>query len=743
MRTRTVPGVLALAVAGSVLTLSAATPTFWQAASQAEFLKGELRGLAIDTDGRLTLGPAIEQTADASAPAIWQLLPVGDGSLLAGTGNDGKVLRLAASGGLSTALDTAELQVHALALAPGGGFYAGTSPEGKVYRVTRDGTSSEFFDPGEKYIWALAVSRDGTVYVATGEKGTIYRVSPDGKGEVFYKTKATNVTSLVLDAEGRLLAATSSPGQVLRIDRGAQAFVLLDSPFAEVRALRLDSPGTIYAIGVSGAGESRPAERPAPTDLSSPTPIPTVSTEITITAIGDVPTGGSTGSALPTARPELRRDTAKGAVYRIAPDGMWETFWEAFDDTPYDLVPEADGGVLVATGNKGRLLRLAGDPIRVTLVARAEAQQVTSLARHADGRLHFATSNPGKVFALARTTVAEGTIESDVRDASSVAAWGTIRWRAFTPAGTAVQLLTRSGNTRTPDDTWSPWSAAYAASEGDAITSPKARYLQWKAVLRGQGASPILTSVTVAYLPRNTRPTVTGITVHPPGVAFARPFPTGDPEIAGYDSGMAEAKPPLPSGVPPPVVITSGPPLGRRLYQKGLQAFVWKADDEPGDRLRYDVFYKRQGETTWVPLRRGLWDPILTWDTTSVPDGTYTIRVLASDAASNAPERALTGERESDAFDIDNTPPAITVTGVRTEQGRVVVSFTVTDSHSPLDRVEYSLDATRWREVYPVDGISDARAERFEVILDVGADLPVTLRAVDALNNVASAVAQR
>jgi flavin-binding protein dodecin len=83
------------------------------------------------------------------------------------------------------------------------------------------------------------------------------------------------------------------------------------------------------------------------------------------------------------------------------------------------------------------------------------------------------------------------------------------------------------------------------------------------------------------------------------------------------------------------------------------------------------------------------------------------------------------------------------VTGVRTEQGRVVVSFTVTDSHSPLDRVEYSLDATRWREVYPVDGISDARAERFEVILDVGADLPVTLRAVDALNNVASAVAQR
>jgi hypothetical protein len=33
-------------------------------------------------------------------------------------------------------------------------------------------------------------------------------------------------------------------------------------------------------------------------------------------------------------------------------------------------------------------------------------------------------------------------------------------------------------------------------------------------------------------------------------------------------------------------------------------------------------------------------------------------------------------------------------------------------------RVEYSLDASRWRVAYPVDGIPDSRREEFEVTLD-------------------------
>src|SRR5258706_7110093 len=85
-----------------------------------------------------------------------------------------------------------------------------------------------------------------------------------------------------------------------------------------------------------------------------------------------------------------------------------------------------------------------------------------------------------------------------------------------------------------PDDTWPPGSAASVNGLGSAITSPKARYLQWRAVLTGTGNGPVLTSVTAAYLQRNLRPQVRTITVHPPGIVFQKPFTTGDPELAGF-----------------------------------------------------------------------------------------------------------------------------------------------------------------------------------------------------------------
>ncbi len=153
------------------------------------------------------------------------------------------------------------------------------------------------------------------------------------------------------------------------------------------------------------------------------------------------------------------------------------------------------------------------------------------------------------------------------------------------------------------------------------------------------------------------------------------------------------------------------------------------------------MFYRRQGESTWTPLRQNIWESIITWDTTAVPDGTYTVRVVATDEASNAPGTALSAERESETFEVDNTAPTVTVNGVRTVDGRPILSFTVRDAGSQLDRVEYSVDATRWQVVYPVDGIADSKEERYETALDAGVEFPVTIRAVDSLNNAGSATA--
>lgn len=731
-----VAGFVCLAAAA----LAAASPTFWTVSSQADFLKGEVEGLSIDSDGRVFLGPPATLLAETAAPFLWSLVSGQDGTIWAGSGNEGKVLSIGRDGKITTFFDAVELEVHAIAPAPSGGLYVGTSPEGKIYLVAADGTSKVFFDPEDKYIWALAVDAAGTVYAATGDKGVIYKIAPDGNATRLYKTSATNVVSLAVTASGDLLAGTESPGRLFRIDRTGKAFVLLESPYREIHALKLAKDGTIYAAALSGTPPTS-ADRPVETvPEGSRAAVPSVSAEITSMTMVDGPAaGGGTPAAAPAARAPRR--PGRGAIYRIRPDGLWDMIWETAEDAPYDLLVEEGGALLVGTGTEGKIFRVTGSPARATLLARTAARQVTALVRERSGRVIGATSNPGKIFALSVSPASQGRYESDIRDAGTVASWGAIRWRATGRSG-QVQVATRSGNTALPDDTWSDWSKPHTRADGEQIASPNARYLQWRASFSAEsGDGPVLTSVTAAYLPRNLRPEIASITVHPPGAVFQRPFSTGEMDIAGFEENTSDGRPATQAAAPPSATTPTPPPLGRRVYQKGLQTFVWRADDQNDDRLQYDASYRREGETVWRTLRRALWDPIFVWDTTSVPDGTYVVKITASDAPSNAPATALVGELESTSFDIDNSPPDVELQPVK--PGQRAIAFVVRDGHSAVQRVEYSLDASRWRVLYPKDGIPDSRDEAFEITLEEGeTNRSVIIRATDAMNNVATAVSE-
>jgi hypothetical protein len=307
-----------------------------------------------------------------------------------------------------------------------------------------------------------------------------------------------------------------------------------------------------------------------------------------------------------------------------------------------------------------------------------------------------------------------------------------IRWEG---TGT-VTFFTRSGNTDKPDDTWTDWAGPYDRAEGQAIQSPPARFVQWRAVLATTGAPAQVTSVTVAYLPRNSRPVVSSLTVHPPGIVFARPFSSDDGAIAGLDDVTADARRPPGDSQNP-----SAP--GRRMFQKGLQTFAWKAEDPDADRLSYTVQYRREGETMWRDLKSGLLDSLFVWDTTSVADGRYMIRVRATDGAANSADRVLTGDRESDPFDVDNTPPVVTSDITRTGTA-IRLSVRARDSRSPIQKLEYSLTGSPWQVVYPTDGLADSPDERYEITLPADADLSrLVLRATDLLQNVGSTTVGR
>ena len=725
---------LAVLAAGllAVRTLSAA-PGFWQAATQADFLRGEVDQLSIDEHGRLTLGPELTRVHDAAAPFVWTIAAGADGAWFLGTGNDGKVIKVDRNGQGSVFYDSTEMEVHALAPAMNGGLYVGTSPDGRIYRVDANGQATTFFDPEDKYIWSLAVDGDGNVFAGTGDKGTVYKITADGTGRKFFASKTSHAVSLAFDQNRQLLVGTGAPGRVFRVDHAGKGFLILDTTYQEIRAIRVDPKGVIYAAAQSGraqGGDSLPEATVGPPPVTQS--IPNVSTEITSISVVDV----GSASQSPSTSSAGRRSSMTGAVYRVQPDGLWDELWSAKDDAPYDVSIEPDGAILVATGAKGKLFRLSGDPVSAVLLTRVPAQQATMIARAADRTL-IATANPGLLMSVAGTRATRGTFESDVKDAKLVSTWGVVAWRAIAPAGTKVEVLTRSGNTKTPDEAWSDWSAPYANAEGSQITSPKARYLQWRAVLTGTaGAAPMLTSLSSAYLPRNIRPQVASITIHPPGVVFQKPFSSGESEIAGLDEDAQEkrAGASLPGGVPP---------LGRRTFQRGLQTFQWKADDENNDELSYDVFYRREGDTAWRALKSDLRDTLLVWDTSSVPNGSYVLKVLASDRKANPAEVALGGELESSSFEIDNVAPIVQIGALRRDGTRVIVPAEIRDTDSAVMRVEYSLDAQRWQPAFPRDGILDGRQEGFEIRLDADAKgRTLVIRATDALGNVGTGQVQ-
>lgn len=723
---------IAAAICLPVVVLHASSPVFWRVSTQEEFLAGEADGVSIDADGRVTLARDAELLHEATAPFLWSLALAG-GALWIGSGGDGRVFRLEPDGSASTVFEAAEQNVHAVHARGAGEALAGTSPDGALFRVG-SGRAERIFDPDDRYIWALAADAAGNRFVATGDAGRIYRLAPDGEASLFHEAEASHVLALAHDTEGNLLAGTGTPGQVLRIGGDGRGFVVLDSPYAEIRALRVAGDGTLYAVAV---GESaRRNAPPPPPPPAGPSGVPRVTTSTTITAVVTADAGRDSATTARRAQTGGATSAGRGAVYRIRADGVWDTVWESSRDTPYDVSIDARGDLLIGTGPSGRIYHVAEDPPRVRLLARAPARQVTSFAAGAGGASYYATANPGKVYRLLPGEGGEGTYVSDVRDARTVARWGALRWLALTPGDSSVRLFTRSGNTSAPNDAWSRWSAAYDDADGSPISSPRARYLQWKAELRGGADSPTLLSVTGAYLPQNLRPEITRLTVHDPGVAFQRPFASGDPPIAGLDDRLETSSGNGDGGAQGDAQQTT---LGRRVQRRGLRTFVWTARDPNNDTLRFDLLVRTETDTSWRALRTGIENSIYTWDTTSAPDGTYLVRLVASDAGANAPGAGLVGLAESKPFDVDNSPPRIDVDAPRRDAGGFAVSFVVTDGHSPVRRVEYSLDTARWEVLYPLDGIADSKVERFRLSVDPDRIDRLAIRATDALGNAATA----
>ncbi|HXW62776.1 MAG TPA: hypothetical protein VEJ45_09265 [Candidatus Acidoferrales bacterium] len=748
-------GVCLLALSGLVALAAPAEQTrFWKQSSFSQLEKGTAKGVAIRSDGKLAPAPKFESFADPNLAYVWALRLDSRHRLYAAGGSDAKVLRFDDSGKPTSVFESSELAAQAIAFDSNDNLYVGTSPDGKVYKVTPNGNKQVFFEPKTKYIWALAVDSKGVLFVATGDTGQVFAVPPDGDGRLFYQSRERHARSLAFDSSGNLLMGTEPDGLVLRVEitrtkgnaapQAGASFVLCETDKSEVTSLVQDQEGNTYAASV-GEKEHLPT---GPRFLPAPTPQPSapIPSQAGAVSQGQAPPQQTNPFLFPSVA------TAGGAeVVKIARDGSPQTLWTSREDLVFALGFSAGAKLLLGTGNTGNLIELEGNGL-YSSVASTASSQVTSLVSGSDGEVFVATANPGKIFALGPGYETKGSFESDTFDAKIFSRWGRLTWWGENGAMQGrVAFYVRSGNTSSPENNWSPWAGPYSDSDGEPVRCPPARFVQWKAVFLNEpaesGGLPSLSWVSLAYLPKNVAPVIDDIAIQDPGIrvmGFPSP-PTGPGNTAPTPLRMPHGSAGSPSA---PVISAEAQSGASRIEipaqgfeQKGYQSVLWSAHDENDDDLIFTIYYRGEGEQNWRLLKDKLTQRYYSWDTSTMPDGAYYLKIVASDSPSNPADQALWGERTSERWEVANTPPRIE--NLRAGSGvlNTKASFDVTSSCGPIARAQYSLDAGSWQVIFPTELLSDAPKESYFMELpglSVG-EHTLAVEVSDGFNNTATA----
>ena len=707
--------VAVLCVVAFATNVLAVAPQFWRTASADDFLAGEIEGFAVTSRGQLKAAPAVRKLATFTDPFVLSQAAAPNGDLFFGTGNDGKIYRLRGSD-LKVLHTAPEPEVYALAYRDGA-LYAGTSPNGKIYRIDpHSGAATAFFNPEQAYIWALQPAGSDLI-AATGVEGKLFRVRANGEGTVLFDSPETHLRSLALRRNGSMLVGGSSKGRIYTVEQDGSAHALYDSALNEISAIYIDPSGTAWAGGVSNILPSTAPKQQQKPQQQQQSQSTSQSDQKKEEGTANVEVSFSFEETASAVAPS---QAGTGELYRINPDGFVEVVRKFDREMIYGISGAEDGRILLSTGPQGRIYEYQNG--EVALLATVPEKQVVSIEGARTGTI-VTTTNSGAVYRIESRPATGGEFRSAAKDVERFSRFGHYRVEGTALNDGSVAIAFRTGNTRTPDGTWSSWSVPSTSREGN-IPSPAGRYIQWKLTMPKPQTDVTVDSVTVAYVNRNVAPVIETIAVQDPAVVFISSGFPASPQVV-------EATNPDEYGI-----FTSLEPArerndpGKRVFRKGYRTIVWRARDENNDSLRYDVSFRANGSDRWLRLRENMQENQLNFDTSQLPDGTYQVRLTATDAVDN-PDMPLSDTKEGIEFRVDNTAPTVSA---RTEGDAVVL--TVSDAMSPVGKVEYAVDAEKWLRLTPVDGIADSRSETYRIPKSAITGKFVVVRAVDAFYNV-------
>ncbi len=755
-----IDGRRSVALAGLALAVSAApavavkTAT-WTHEQPSDFTAGKLDNLVTTSQGELMLGRRIDRLLEAGDrfDAVNALAQASDGRLYAATGPEGAIYRIDGDKAEPFARLPEGVAAMSLLFAADGRLLVGTAggEQAKIFAIDGSGRATLFHAPAAAtYVWAMARGPGGEIYAATGVEGQLHRIEPDGlNGRVLADLKPRNILSLAFGPDGMLYAGTDEEGLVCRIhpETGAM-YVMYDAAESEISAIVVDDQGNLYAATAAAdrarpgrpmadkpggrpdrggetsepPAETRPAGEPGPRRPAVDSTTPGHGTRPErrdgprMFIVGQSQRGGegqstrAAGSAAPGTG---------NAIYRIDTRGF---VTEIFRQPVMILaLAEAEGTIYAATGDEGRVYAVSPGQDRTTMLARLEPQQAACLIRLDDGGLVAGTANAGSIVRIRTDRAARGTLVSKPLDAGQIVKWGRLRWTAEIPTGTKLTVATRSGNVSEEESTgWDDWSPEMDATTPQLISSPGARFLQYRLTFETSvpDATPVLRRLIIPRIEENRPPEIRSVQLV--SVAEEANNPGSSPKVKQLAGAFA-----MPEG---------GPPAPQSHW-----VVKWQAEDPNQDKLSFDVFFRAAGTQRWIRLARELESSPHIWDTRTVGDGAYLVRVVASDAPGNPAGTELTDARISDPLIVDNTPPKVRFDDLRARGPRGLSARVVAeDALSPLAEAACSVNSSEtWRPLVSEDEIIDAPVEAFSFEID---DLEpgeqiVTVRVTDERGN--------
>lgn len=723
-----------------------ATPVFavktshWVHTTQADFDEGQFERVVATNLGDLKLSRQLSNLlgTDARVSAVFAMAQASDGTIYAGCGPEGTLLAVKDNKVTTAAELGKHTNIFSLLVDSNGKLLVGTGGDkGQILRIDSAGAKPQvvFEEKDVQYIWSMVQASDGTIYAATGPNGQLFSIDTSGGKKVLFDSDENNLLSLISDGADLLYVGTDPNGLVYRVNRKtSDVFVVYDAPQSEISALAIDSKGNLYA-GTSQANSSdeaepgdeqtgrpedaareapipvQPRENPKPPEIpdpkpGEPLPIPRQQIRPIMLMLQEaepLPVGPATAPtrrarSAPSRGPARQQPDMDNSIYRVDSRGFVTEIFKQSDNV-LAIVPQ-NGTLLVGTGGDGNVYLVNPDAGETLVLAKVDSKDVMCLLPAKDGRTFMGLANAGEIAAMSQGFAGEGTFTSPALDAGQISLFGKIQLRGTLPAGTNLKIATRSGNVADSSDPgWSKWSQAVPAAEFVPITSPTARFFQYRlSFTSDQGrTTPAVEEISVAYQVPNQSPQIKSIKVEPT-------------EKEEDEEHKVSSK----------------------------MTLKWESDDPNEDDLQYSLYFRSSAQGPWVLLKDKLADPTYDMETRNVGDGRYEIKVEASDAAANPVGEGKTASRVSDPILVDNTPPLLGDLKSTVSGNSATIALRAVDRTGTVAQLEYSVDSTsQWQAVLPVDNIADSPEENYQVKvegLSAGAH-QITLRATDARGN--------